>query len=361
MLTMVINRRRFIQGVASLVLAGCARESKKPTAFFSAMSTSTATGERQHFVIGADLSAQLTFKIPCPQRAHAALALGRHAVFFSRRPGRQMYVVDLQFPDQLTVINSPEAHHFYGHGVLSLDGAHIFVSENKYKQKQSGNIAIYDSQSLARLGEIPLQGIGPHELKLMPDGKTLAVALGGIRTHPDHGRQKLNLDSMQSALLYVDVNSGKELARFMPAQQKMSIRHLDVNAAGVVLMGGQYQGALSDDTALLLRHQGQQQLQIMDINHRACRQYVASVCFDVSGHYAVMTSPRGNVAIVVDGQQQIVQQQIRDVAGACSTAPGSFCLSNGLGDLYQLGGAEHWQLSRMGATGMAWDNHLLRA
>lgn len=358
--TMAINRRQFLQGGAGLVLAGCVPVSNKATAFLSAMSALATTGKPQHYIIGADTSARITFKIPCPQRAHAAIAIGRHAVFFSRRPGRQMYLVDLQSPDRIKTINSPKGHHFYGHGVLSQDGAHMFVSENKYDRKNSGNIAIYDSNSLVRLGDIPLQGVGPHEIKLMPDGKTLAVALGGIRTHPNHERKKLNLDSMQSALLYVDVNDGKELARFLPSQRQMSIRHLDVNATGLVMMGVQYQGASSDDVALLLSHRGQAQLQPAAINHRACEQYVASVCFDASGNYAALTSPRGNVAIVFDGQQQVAQQQITDVAGACSTGSGKFCLSNGLGDLYQLIGTEKWTLSRLGSTGMAWDNHLLQ-
>ncbi|PAX95204.1 Tat pathway signal protein, partial [Bordetella pertussis] len=34
-------------------------------------------------------------------------------------------------------------------------------------------------------------GIGPHEALLLPDGKTVCVANGGILTHPDYGKLEL--------------------------------------------------------------------------------------------------------------------------------------------------------------------------
>jgi hypothetical protein len=42
-----------------------------------------------------------------------------------------------------------------------------------------------------QIGELASFGVGPHELVLMPDGATLAVANGGIRTHPGRDRAKL--------------------------------------------------------------------------------------------------------------------------------------------------------------------------
>ena len=43
----------------------------------------------------------------------------------------------------------------------------------------------------SRIGELASFGVGPHEVVLMPDGATLVVANGGIRTHPDRDRAKL--------------------------------------------------------------------------------------------------------------------------------------------------------------------------
>ena len=44
----------------------------------------------------------------------------------------------------------------------------------------------------------------PHEAILLADGKTLAVANGGIETHIETGREKLNLDFMQPSLALVE-------------------------------------------------------------------------------------------------------------------------------------------------------------
>ena len=71
-------------------------------------------------------------------------------------------------------------------------------------------IGIRDAEDGYRqIGEFASQGIGPHELVLMPDGGTLAVANGGIRTHPDNDRAMLNLDTMQPSLAYLDLASGR--------------------------------------------------------------------------------------------------------------------------------------------------------
>ncbi len=55
-------------------------------------------------------------------------------------------------------------------------------------------VGVYDAtDGFTRIGEFPTFGVGPHELLLLGDGDTIAVANGGIETHPDFGRAKLNL------------------------------------------------------------------------------------------------------------------------------------------------------------------------
>ena len=56
------------------------------------------------------------------------------------------------------------------------------------------------SADFARVGEFPTHGVGPHELLLLGDGRTLAVANGGIETHPDFGRAKLNIADDEAVL-----------------------------------------------------------------------------------------------------------------------------------------------------------------
>ena len=96
-------------------------------------------------------------------------------------------------------------------------------------------------------------GIGPHEVLLLPDGKTLCVANGGILTHPDYGKLELNLDTMRPSLAYLDAASGKLLERVEldPALHRLSIRHLAVAADGAVWFGCQYMGPAGDRPALV--------------------------------------------------------------------------------------------------------------
>jgi hypothetical protein len=49
------------------------------------------------------------------------------------------------------------------------------------------------SAGYRHIGELPSHGIGPHDLALLSDERTLVVANGGIRTHPDRRREELNL------------------------------------------------------------------------------------------------------------------------------------------------------------------------
>ena len=87
-------------------------------------------------------------------------------------------------------------------------------------------------------------GSAPHDLRLLRDGRTLAVAIGGIRTHPATGREKLNLDTMAPALVLMDTADGRIVDRFdMPAAlHRLSLRHLAVGRDGAI-------GAVMQDQA----------------------------------------------------------------------------------------------------------------
>lgn len=75
---------------------------------------------------------------------------------------------------------SPPGHHVYGHAAYSADGAHLYVTENACDDAEPGVLGVYDATDGYRpLGGLPTQGIGPHEVRLMPEGRTLAVANGG--------------------------------------------------------------------------------------------------------------------------------------------------------------------------------------
>src|SRR5690606_30895384 len=110
---------------------------------------------------------------------------------FARRPGTFALVIDVVHGRILYRIASAESRHFYGHGAFSSDGRLLYATENDFAGER-GVIGIYDAaDGYRRAGEIPSYGIGPHELRLLADGTTLAVANGGILTRPDLPRVKL--------------------------------------------------------------------------------------------------------------------------------------------------------------------------
>ena len=90
-------------------------------------------------------------------------------------------------------------------------------------------------------------------MALMPDGRTLAIANGGIETHPDFGRAKLNLSTMKPSLVFVDRISGDLLEQhFLPAEF-ISYRSATWTStqSGTVWFGCQYEGPTTDRPLLV--------------------------------------------------------------------------------------------------------------
>ena len=84
--------------------------------------------------------------------------------------------------------------------MFSPDGALLYATENDF-DNAAGMVGIYDARAVSSaIGEFPTHGVGPHELLLLDDGATLAIANGGIETHPDFGRAKLNIATMKPSL-----------------------------------------------------------------------------------------------------------------------------------------------------------------
>jgi hypothetical protein len=129
------------------------------------------------------------FSTVLPSRGHDIVARpgGTELVVFARRPGNWAVVLDLAYRRIAQTILAREDRHFYGHGAFSADGRLLLASENN-ADTGDGLLGIYDAtDGYRRMGEIGSRGIGPHDLKLLPDRKTLAVANGGLRTLPDRG------------------------------------------------------------------------------------------------------------------------------------------------------------------------------
>jgi hypothetical protein len=354
------DRRSLLKAIAALgatPLATLARAEAEP-AFIAARKE--AGGAYSVSVI--DGEGTVLFSEELDGRAHdVAVAPDRRtAVVFARRPGHFALVLDLTARQRVAAFAPPESRHFYGHGLYSRDGRLLYATENDWAGER-GLLGVYDvAAGYQRIGEIDTHGIDPHEALLMRDGRTIAVANGGILTHPDYDRTKLNLATMKPSLAYLDLATGDliEQVRLPPALHQLSLRHMAEAADGSIWFGGQYEGAATDPVDLVGRHRlgGVPELIAAPPSaYAGMRQYVGSVAVSGDGMRIAATSPVGGRVIVFDAASRklAATRAIADVCGAAGEG-GDFVLSDGQGGLWR--GAR-----RLSADpAIAWDNHLRR-
>lgn len=322
--------------------------------------SAASSPEGQHFLC-AWSDNRLLFQVQSPGRGHDVILNkpANCAIYFARRPGNWFVVLDANSGDKIAQVRSHRGRHFYGHGALSNNGHYLFTTENDYEQGGRGVIGIYDCRdNFKRLGEYASGGIGPHQLAMLPDSQTLVIANGGILTLPDNPRENLNIDTMQPSLTYLDTTDGKALGSWRPPHHQLSLRHLDVDAGGLVTVGAQFEGPKILTLPLLFSHRGEQALtpyRADDIVWRQHKHYIASVaCADGK---VLATSPRGNCIGLWQGGELLRQEKLGDVAGAAyDTVRHQFVTSNGRGQFVSLGARQLQLTGRV--AGLQWDNHM---
>lgn len=323
-----------------------------------------ADGDGGHRVAAFDGAGRLLFSSPLPGRGHgiAVRPGGDECVVVARRPGRFLRVLDLADGRLRHGVDAPAGRHCQGHGVYGTDGRLLYVCENDYEAGR-GVIGVYDATAgYRRVGELPSHGVGPHELRLLADGRTLAVANGGILTHPDYGRAKLNLDSMAPSLALVDVGDGRLLAdhRLPRELHQLSIRHLDVRGDGTVAIAMQHQGAPSERVPLVGLARPGKGITLLEAPPEVTgrmRNYCGSVAFDVAGEHFAVSSPRGGLTTLWSAAGDYLGHV--DLADGCGVAPsgaGGFVLSSGGGRVLRISDGRALADHRFAAT--RWDNHL---
>jgi len=320
-------------------------------------------------VAGLDGAGRMMFRVALPKRGHgiAVTPDRRTAIVFARRPDRFAVVVDLVAGERTGEFETPGDRHFFGHGIVTPDGRHLFATENDFEAER-GVVGVYDlADGYTRIDEFETGGIGPHQCVLLGDGKTMAVANGGILTHPDYSRRKLNIPTMRPSLAYVDLATGRveETAGLPQALHQVSIRHLCEAGDGSVWWGGQYQGPEIDLVPLVGRHARGGRIEMVAMTDnltRSLNNYVGSVTADTAGDRVAVTSPRGGRCVVFDAGTRAVIE-VRTIADVCGVAhaPGGdsqgFVATTGFGTVGSPAGLERGTPSSIG-DGIAWDNHL---
>ena len=368
---MEFGRRGFLLSLAGSALAGfglraaAARGSAGPLYVGCRIDD-----DGRYFTSGFRADGQTVFDLQLPGRGHAISFRpgSAHCVVYARRPGRFAVVLDAAEGVALQRIDAAAGRHFYGHGTYSADGRYLLTTENDYDAGR-GVIGVRDAlDGYRQLSELPSFGIGPHEATLLPDGKTLAIANGGVRTHPDYDRLELNLDSMAPSLAYLELADGRMLGAVQLPQRlhQLSIRHVAVNAAGLVAVAMQYEGSKRDRVPLVGLHDGQGEIRLLEAPPeilRRMRRYTGAIAFDPGGELLAVSSPRGNLFTFWDARSGGLLHHV-ELADGCGLTPaettGAFIVSDGRGQILRVEPRAGRQSPIPIADRLVtpWDNHL---
>ncbi|MCX7559252.1 DUF1513 domain-containing protein [Sulfitobacter sp. F26204] len=352
------NRRHFLGGLfAAGVIPSPTWADVGAPAYLSA----AAKPEGTYALCGIDQSLNIVFEIPLPARGHAAAAhpLRPEAVAFARRPGTFAMVINCLTGKPKVTIEAPSGRHFYGHGAFSASGDWLYTTENDYEIGR-GCVGVWDvARGYVRVAEFDSGGIGPHDVKRLAHSDVLVIANGGIDTHPETGRTKLNIPTMQSNLAYIEGGVVVDSYALPPEMQKNSIRHLAVGTTGTVAFGMQWQ-ADGPVAALVGRHRRGDALELMHATSDAVRTlegYVGSIAYSADGRTIAATSPRGGVLHLYDTKGMTLERilPITDVCGVAPSAAGLFATA-GTGEI--LGVSKRQTVVRT-TRGYKWDNHLV--
>ncbi|WP_227815991.1 DUF1513 domain-containing protein [Nitrogeniibacter aestuarii] len=358
---MAIDRRHFLKGLAA-VAAGATTSRLVASPQGAQLLSCRADGGGRYFATLFDTTGRVLLDLPLPARGHdiALSRDGRTAVVVARRPGDFLRVIDVVERTLVASLRSAPDRHYFGHGVFSADGRLFYVVENDFEAGE-GRIGVLDTtDGWRKVDEFASHGVGPHELLLAADDETLVVANGGILTHPDTPRAKLNLPTMAPNLAYVDRKTGALLEKVEPPAQwhQLSIRHIALGADDRVAIAMQYEGDKADDPPMMALHRRGQPLQMLwapdDIRHRL-QHYCGSVAFTEDGSRFAVSSPRGGVVLNWSAEGDYLgHHEQGDVCGLAA-ADGELWASDGHGRLEPVGDATR----RADFAQVRWDNHMV--
>lgn len=357
------TRRGFLTG---LLASGLAPQASWADLGNPAFLSAARAADGRYILAGLSHSGEVKFTCALPGRGHAATAHPHRpeAIAFARRPGRFADVIDCLTGTAIARLEPPKGHHFYGHGCFTADGKLLFTTENDYINMR-GMIGIWQNgPQYRRLGSFSSGGIGPHDLMLRQTDKAqqLVVANGGIETHPDSGRAKLNIPDMRSNLTLLSLTGEiQDTVELTADLQLNSIRHLALSENGTIGFAMQWQGDLGADVPIVGLYAPGTAYKLMatsDPRLRNLHGYGGSIAFSRTGNQIAVTSPRGGVVQVMETRSGVLvhEHQLTDVCGLASTNDGMLA-STGTGRLFQLKAGHDNLLSH---HDLAWDNHLAR-
>ena len=316
-----------------------------------------AAGKRgEDYVLhGLSTTGTSLFQIALPGRGHAAAAhpTRAEAVAFARRPGTFALVIDCASGETRHRLTPPEGLQFNGHGTYSADGSLLMTSE-VVAETSEGRIGLWDAAHYTRLTDWPSHGIGPHDIKRLPDGR-LAVANGGIKTDPVD-RTKLNIPDMAPNLSLLSPDGVLLDQIDLPDLPQNSIRHLALTGDAIAF-AMQWEGDLAEPVpplGLWTPGTAPRLCSPPEVDAFALQGYAGSIA--ANADRILITSPKGGAAMIFDADgTHIATHHRADLSGTAASGRG-FILTDGQGAVWSASVDSLHPLTK-GDT--QWDNHLV--
>jgi hypothetical protein len=329
---MLIDRRNFIKAAGLPFLATLAPKSlyalERTDAVFA---SGFRARDGSYGIATVSEAGEIIDRLTLPARAHGMAT--SHAtgitVAFARRPGTFAMAFDPAGRAEPVTMHTPENRHFYGHGQFSPDGSILYASENDFEGNR-GVIGLYDARDgFRRIGEYDAHGIGTHDMTVSEDGRMIVIANGGIETHPDFGRTKLNVDAMQPSLVLIDATSGHLVQKHaMPDHlRQLSTRHVDIGDNGRVWFACQYEGPRNDLPPLAGYFAEGEDISFVSLPEKTTvrlANYVGAIAVNRRDGLVGLTSPNGNAAVTLDARdgRVISETTVREAAGVAAARRG---------------------------------------
>ena len=350
------SRRHFL---ATLLAAGAAPSFSWASVGNPSFLAAAKEGE-VFSLFGLTADGQITFRVPLPARGHAGAGHPTQpiAVAFARRPGHFALVIDCTTGAVLHQLTPPDGQQFNGHG-LFLDEGRLLLTSEQRADDSAGRLGLWDvAAGYKRMGEIDTHGIGPHDVRLMPDLTTLVVANGGIATDATD-RTKLNIPDMRPNLAYLTLDGLQEMVELEEDLHQNSIRHFALRDDGLVAFAMQWEGEADSATPLLGLHRRGEAPVLASAplqDELLMKGYAGSIAFSGDGNEVAITSPKGGRLHRFDADGNFLGAVSRtDVCGLVAL-PDGMMASDGAGGLIAI---RQGQPSPLALHTAQWDNHII--